>query len=158
MIFKKEFNKWDLVTTSPGDYYFKHVNPVIGGIHRYRADSRFAPGQWETALLFNDVSHWLGASLKSACKWRQSSPNYHVQSTEKTTTSTTFVAYILLGVINTMFMRTRWLIKNFFSQEFFVGGLFPTSARQHCLFCKHPHQEVKMFTRDKYTYNKPTAQ
>ena len=28
----------------------------------YRADSRFAPSQWETALLCNDVSHWLGAS------------------------------------------------------------------------------------------------
>ena len=28
-----------------------------------RADSRFAPSQWETALLCNDVSHWLGASL-----------------------------------------------------------------------------------------------
>ena len=27
----------------------------------YRADSRFAPSQWETALLCNDVSHWLGA-------------------------------------------------------------------------------------------------
>ena len=32
----------------------------------YRADSRFAPSQWETALLCNDVSHWLGASLDSA--------------------------------------------------------------------------------------------
>ena len=32
----------------------------------FRADSRFAPRQWETALLCNDVSHWLGASLKSA--------------------------------------------------------------------------------------------
>ena len=31
-----------------------------------RADSRFAPCQWETALLCNDVSHWLGASLRSA--------------------------------------------------------------------------------------------
>ena len=29
-------------------------------------DSRFAPSQWETALLCNDVSHWLGASLESA--------------------------------------------------------------------------------------------
>ena len=28
--------------------------------------SRFAPSQWETALLCNDVSHWLGASLESA--------------------------------------------------------------------------------------------
>ena len=30
------------------------------------ADSRFAPSQWETALLCNEVSHWLGASLDSA--------------------------------------------------------------------------------------------
>ena len=28
------------------------------------ADSRFAPCQWEAALLCNDVSHWLGASLE----------------------------------------------------------------------------------------------
>ena len=31
-----------------------------------RAESRFAPNQWETALHCNDVSHWLGASLESA--------------------------------------------------------------------------------------------
>ena len=31
-----------------------------------RADSRFAPSQWETALLCNDVSYWPGASLESA--------------------------------------------------------------------------------------------
>ena len=31
-----------------------------------RADSRFALSQWETALLYNDVSYWLGASLESA--------------------------------------------------------------------------------------------
>ena len=36
-----------------------------------RADSRFAASQWETALLCNDVSHWLGASLKSALYARQ---------------------------------------------------------------------------------------
>ena len=30
------------------------------------AGSRFAPSQWETALLCNDVSHWLDASLESA--------------------------------------------------------------------------------------------
>ena len=34
--------------------------------HFYRADSRFAPSQWETALHCNNVSHWLGASLESA--------------------------------------------------------------------------------------------
>ena len=31
-----------------------------------RANSRFTPSQWETALLCNDVSHWLGASLESS--------------------------------------------------------------------------------------------
>ena len=31
-----------------------------------RADSRFAPSQWEMALLCNDVSHWLGTNLESA--------------------------------------------------------------------------------------------
>ena len=31
-----------------------------------RADSRFAPNQWETVLLCNDVSKWLGTSLGSA--------------------------------------------------------------------------------------------
>ena len=31
-----------------------------------RADSRFAPSQRETALLSNDVSHWLVANLESA--------------------------------------------------------------------------------------------
>ena len=33
------------------------------------ADSRFAPSQWETALLCNDVSHWLGANIESALRW-----------------------------------------------------------------------------------------
>ena len=48
------------------------VNPYhtefILGIVNYvcSADSRLAPSQWETALLCNDVSHWLGASLESA--------------------------------------------------------------------------------------------
>ena len=31
-----------------------------------RADSRFAPSQWGMALLCNNVSHWLDASLESA--------------------------------------------------------------------------------------------
>ena len=30
-----------------------------------RADSRFWPSQWETALLCNNLSHWLHASLES---------------------------------------------------------------------------------------------
>ena len=30
-----------------------------------RADSRVAPSQWETLLLCNAISHWLGANLES---------------------------------------------------------------------------------------------
>ena len=31
-----------------------------------RADSSSVPSQWETALLCNNISHWLGTSLESA--------------------------------------------------------------------------------------------
>ena len=40
-----------------------HIERIVC---KFRADSRFASSQWETALLCNDVSHWLGASLESA--------------------------------------------------------------------------------------------
>ena len=39
---------------------------VMTGFVMSRADSRFAPSQWNNALICNDVSHWLGASLESA--------------------------------------------------------------------------------------------
>ena len=31
-----------------------------------RADSKLAPSQWETTLLCNDITYWLGARLESA--------------------------------------------------------------------------------------------
>ena len=40
------------------------TEPVV--IYLYRADSRFAPSQWEMSLQSNTVSHWLGANLASA--------------------------------------------------------------------------------------------
>ena len=36
----------------------------------YRADSEFAPSQWEMSLQSNTISHWLGANLESAL-WYQ---------------------------------------------------------------------------------------
>ena len=38
------------------------------------ADSRFVPSQWETALLCNGVSHWLGENLESALVQRYQHP------------------------------------------------------------------------------------
>ena len=35
----------------------------------HRADSRFAPSQWETSLQSNAVSHWLGANPESALNY-----------------------------------------------------------------------------------------
>ena len=37
--------------------------------------SRFVPSQWETALLCNDVFHWLGVSLESALNCQSVSEN-----------------------------------------------------------------------------------
>ena len=42
----------------------------------FSADSRFAANQWETALLCNDVSHWLGANLESALLFYQGNPSF----------------------------------------------------------------------------------
>ena len=45
---------------------------------QFLVDSRFAFRQWETTLLCNDVSYWLGASLESILllKLGQFSPKY----------------------------------------------------------------------------------
>ena len=48
------------VIVSPG-----HDMISCGGETGLGADSRFAPSQWETALLCNDVSHWLSTNLES---------------------------------------------------------------------------------------------
>ena len=42
----------------------------------YRADSRFAPNQWEMALLCNNVSNWLGTSLESALRYVEVTPHW----------------------------------------------------------------------------------
>ena len=47
-------------------------NCVTSFISVKKLDSRFAPSQWETALLCNDVSHWLCTSLESTV----SKPDY----------------------------------------------------------------------------------
>ena len=47
---------------NPTDRFNKMASQQI----QLRADSRFVPSQWETALLCNDISHWLGASLQWA--------------------------------------------------------------------------------------------
>ena len=53
------------------------------GAHMYfRAHTRFALSQWETALLCNNISHWLGASLESALYLLFLKTFHHVRSSE----------------------------------------------------------------------------
>ena len=54
------------IITPPGQQCI-HTHDAVCGV-RIRVDSRFAPRQLETALLCNDVSHWLGTSLGSALR------------------------------------------------------------------------------------------
>ena len=44
----------------------------MSNIYIGRADSWFEPSQWETVLLCNDISHWLGANMESALYWNAS--------------------------------------------------------------------------------------
>ena len=46
----------------------------------HRADSRFAPSQWGTALLCNDVYHWLGANIEPALLYTWFQPNNNIIS------------------------------------------------------------------------------
>ena len=53
---------------------FQHRPPGWHALLYFRADSRFAPNQWETSLQSNAVSHWLGINLEPAlylyfCVW-----------------------------------------------------------------------------------------
>ena len=54
---------WSLICSKWG--FFQTGAILFRGIVS-RADSRFAPSQWETSLQSNAVSHWLGANLESA--------------------------------------------------------------------------------------------
>ena len=64
MMFECMYEYFDYV---PGKWVNRRSQNILSStLSIHRTDSRFAPSQWETALLCNDVSHWLGASLKSA--------------------------------------------------------------------------------------------
>ena len=59
------FGVWSLWPVTLGRPRYGAICPIPGRNNNW-ADYRFAPSQWETALLCNDVSHWLGANLESA--------------------------------------------------------------------------------------------
>ena len=44
------------------------VDKYDNSVRQLRADSSFAPSQWETSSQSNAVSHWLGAKLETALR------------------------------------------------------------------------------------------
>ena len=61
---------WEFTIPQNSGHQRHHKNILIGDTRHKdilpRDDSKLAPSQWEMALLCNDISHWLGASLESA--------------------------------------------------------------------------------------------
>ena len=47
-----------------------HVIKKSGNSSIHRADSKFAPSQWEMSLQSKDISHWLGMNLHSFASWQ----------------------------------------------------------------------------------------
>ena len=75
-----------------------------------RDDSRFAHNQWETALLCNDLLHWLGANLESA---RCCTNVYRTPSLAST---------ILKCVVNEHWFSNKWR---------WLTSLRPSNAIEH---------------------------
>ena len=61
LVFPELVGSWLLLTQATNHNGWPALGLIV-----CKADSRFAPSQWETVLLCNDVSHWLDASLESA--------------------------------------------------------------------------------------------
>ena len=87
---------------------------------RIRADSRFAPSQWETALLCDNVAHWLGASQESALWF----PSKHMVMGLY---SETQQGLILLTNLHWRFRS--WSKKTFFEGQIFIMLLVQNFAR-----------------------------
>ena len=61
---------WSIDTVLEAGTY-QNIYVLMVQVYVNRADSTFAPSQWETSWQNNDVSHWLCANLESdLCKQR----------------------------------------------------------------------------------------
>ena len=76
----------------------------------YKADSRFSPSQWETALFCNDFSHWLGASLESAMGYISDEPIFKPVHHYKVDCDTLWLRpSIVLKLVIYMILTYDWL-------------------------------------------------
>ena len=97
-----------------------------------RADSMFAPWQWETSLQSNAVSHWLGANIESPCTthavWFQSVCAMAVHRQRAAWRSTMRVSGAQCVISGGTTMMPSWCVYNSASQ---VEARPPGFARSH---------------------------
>ena len=75
-------------------------------VTHWSLDSRFVPSQWETALLCNDVSHWLSSNLESALHIHASKRCHHY-----------FRQWFITCSLPSDFLNQCWLIANMVPKE-----------------------------------------
>ena len=95
---------WAFISTGNHQCNFGYLITSTGATG-FRADIRFASSQWETALLCNDVSHWLGVNLESAL--RLLGCRFHIMDNK----SYFFVFWHML-------LYMSWYIRSFFGFTF----------------------------------------
>ena len=108
---------WDCL--SAADIF---IFPWLGGCI-CRTDSRFAPSQWETVLLCNDVSNWLGTNLESALICTTASSHHQMKP------------YPLFGFKswnNPDKKHTQCLRCSYFSACFSIGMIFNPLPSERC--------------------------
>ena len=110
-----------------------------------RADSRFAPNQWEMALLCNDVSHWLGASLISAlCWWNVKMHSIQRQCCIFTTFSPNFSSVITSACTD---MSLTWKnIMQWINAQASRERKWDFSISLFCQFKVLPHKTTRLFS------------
>ena len=79
-----------------------------GLFRRNRADSRFAPSQWEMPLLCNDISHWLGASLEKSWPCHNRTLTGWICSAPKEICAWFVVCCVLLWFPASLFYPLQW--------------------------------------------------
>ena len=115
------------------------INKILLVYCKGRADSRFAPSQWETALLCNAVSQWLGASLESALKglWEEDCATLNDEQEAAWAESPAGWVCHMFAVLSSVSYRawlhhTQWWPSDSLSSEIY-GGDFKCAILQHVL-------------------------
>ena len=116
----------------------------------HRADSRFAPSQWETALLRNNVSHWLGANLEPALM------AYQAMLTHLSLNK--MAAILQLMFFRCIFVNEKFYILTKISLKFVPKGLIDNNASLVWLMAwRQSFERMVAYVADAYMWHSPSV-